>query len=155
MEEPQRRLVRIDGGARTLMASYKHSYHLYSEFVPIPLPNVATSTQRTPAGLVFMRFFTPRECARLMGFPESFTLPSQSSAKNHFYHLCGNAVCPPVIAAIMGAVCTAVSLEDAGIGIGCPDADPTVGMVRLLMSATPCPERLASSLRRVGYAVEG
>ena len=30
-----RRIARLEGGARTLMASYKHSYHLYSEFVPV------------------------------------------------------------------------------------------------------------------------
>jgi hypothetical protein len=72
------------------------------------------------------RFYTERECARLMGFPESFVLPGSrgptSSAKgdaakrrkttpaaaidesSRSYAMLGNAVCPPVIAAIAAAV---------------------------------------------------
>ena len=40
------------------------------------------------------RRLTPRECARLMGFPDSFEIPvSDTQAYKQF----GNAVCPPVI----------------------------------------------------------
>lgn len=40
------------------------------------------------------RMLTPRECARLMGFPDSFTLPL---AKTPAYRQFGNSVCVPVI----------------------------------------------------------
>ena len=43
------------------------------------------------------RRLTPRECARYMGFPDSFEIPV---AKQHAYRLFGNAVCPPVAKAI-------------------------------------------------------
>jgi len=48
------------------------------------------------------RFLTPRECTRLMGFPEEFTVPAYDNdvAVSHFYKAIGNAVCPPVIAGI-------------------------------------------------------
>jgi DNA (cytosine-5)-methyltransferase 1 len=40
------------------------------------------------------RMLTPRECARLMGFPESFILPA---TKTPAYRQFGNSVCVPVI----------------------------------------------------------
>ena len=48
---------------QTLQSTYKRGYMVYSQFVPQPAP-------ANP------RFFTPRECARLMGFPETFVLPA-------------------------------------------------------------------------------
>ena len=50
--------------AQTLQTQYKSGYALYSQFVPQPAPALP-------------RFFSPREVARLMGFPEDFCLPSQ------------------------------------------------------------------------------
>ena len=47
------------------------------------------------------RFFTPRECARLQGFPEWFDLQENNKAwTNRIYHSLGNAVAPPVVAAV-------------------------------------------------------
>lgn len=63
------------------------------------------------------RFFTPRECARLQGFPESFKLPgdekvallsvAENMCQEHkipeegtWYQQIGNAVAPPVVAAV-------------------------------------------------------
>ena len=43
------------------------------------------------------RRLTVRECARLMGFPESFEFPV---ARSHAYRLLGNAVCVPVVSVI-------------------------------------------------------
>lgn len=40
------------------------------------------------------RMLTPRECARLMGFPESYILPD---AKTPAYRQFGNSVCVPII----------------------------------------------------------
>jgi site-specific DNA-cytosine methylase len=57
------------------------------------------------------RRFTPRECARLMGFPNSYIIPSKTNVNQcrmaytkELYRMFGNAVCPPVVAAIAGAV---------------------------------------------------
>lgn len=46
-----------------------------------------------------IRKLTPRECARLQGFPESFILP-KSQADAHLYKQIGNSVTVPVIARI-------------------------------------------------------
>jgi DNA (cytosine-5)-methyltransferase 1 len=56
------------------------------------------------------RRFTARECASLMGFPRDFDLPRKREGQGDMAHLkeqyrmFGNAVCPPMIAAIAGAV---------------------------------------------------
>ena len=135
------RVARLEGGARTLMASYKHSYHLYSEFVP-----VGDDTKE-------LRFYTPRECARLMGFPEAFRV-GESANRNHWYHQCGNAVCPPVIAAIMTAVLGALELDvsvGGGDGGGMERGEQAVA--RLLLAASPHPAELAARLAGAGYSL--
>ena len=56
------------------------------------------------------RRFSIRECARIMGFPNSYEfLPpverqSPMAYRKMHYRMCGNAVCPPVIAALAGSV---------------------------------------------------
>ena len=52
------------------------------------------------------RFFTPRECARLQGFPDSFLIDGPN--ENRWYHQCGNAVCPGVVAKIAQKVVAAL-----------------------------------------------
>eukprot|EP00445_Apocalathium_hangoei_P006328 CAMPEP_0203851274 /NCGR_PEP_ID=MMETSP0359-20131031/7259_1 /ASSEMBLY_ACC=CAM_ASM_000338 /TAXON_ID=268821 /ORGANISM="Scrippsiella Hangoei, Strain SHTV-5" /LENGTH=194 /DNA_ID=CAMNT_0050767279 /DNA_START=27 /DNA_END=608 /DNA_ORIENTATION=+ len=48
------------------------------------------------------RFLTPRECARLMGFPDSFVIPGEDEEqkRGHWYRQIGNAVCPPAVLAV-------------------------------------------------------
>eukprot|EP00392_Amoebophrya_sp_AT5.2_P016855 g17162.t1 len=47
------------------------------------------------------RFFTPRECCRIMGFPEEFEYPQGSEGEEgRFYHQIGNAVVPGMVAAV-------------------------------------------------------
>lgn len=46
-----------------------------------------------------IRKLTPRECARLQGFPESFVFPKNQAA-SHLYKQVGNSVTVPVIARI-------------------------------------------------------
>ena len=55
------------------------------------------------------RFFSPRECARLMGFPESFRLPKVPEGVA--YKQMGNAVCPPLVAALGVSVARALEAE--------------------------------------------
>ncbi|KAI8842868.1 S-adenosyl-L-methionine-dependent methyltransferase [Chytriomyces cf. hyalinus JEL632] len=54
-----------------------------------------------------LRFYSPRECARIMGFPESYIL-DHCKTPGTLYHQIGNAVCPPVIAAIATNVLIAI-----------------------------------------------
>ena len=45
-----------------------------------------------------VRLMTPRECARLQGFPESFILPKEN--EKQVYKQIGNSVCVPVVSRI-------------------------------------------------------
>jgi DNA (cytosine-5)-methyltransferase 1 len=79
-------LVHGDTTARTLSARY---YKDGSEIL------VSRGPRRTP------RRLTPRECARLMGFPSSFRIPvSDTQAYKQF----GNSVAVPVIAFVAAAM---------------------------------------------------
>ena len=42
-----------------------------------------------------VRLMTPRECARLQGFPESYLLPTEN--EKQVYKQIGNSVCVPVV----------------------------------------------------------
>ncbi|KAI9348301.1 S-adenosyl-L-methionine-dependent methyltransferase [Zopfochytrium polystomum] len=69
------RTANLNGTARTLMSSYRTGYKMYSEFVPL----AATSDGSN------LRFYTARECARLMGFPDSFVIDA-GDGEGSFYH---------------------------------------------------------------------
>lgn len=83
------------------------------------------------------RRFTPRECARIMGFSNSFVLGAGKQfchdAQNHHYdneealfnsfikeqyHMLGNAVCPPIIAILASAILAHSSEDDSMIERG-------------------------------------
>jgi DNA (cytosine-5)-methyltransferase 1 len=74
-------MVNLDGIARTLSARY------YKDGSEILIPQLDKNPRR----------LTPRECARLMGFPETFIIPVSD---NQAYKQFGNAVVPPVVEAI-------------------------------------------------------
>eukprot|EP00930_Biecheleria_cincta_P009374 TRINITY_DN11110_c0_g1_i1.p1 TRINITY_DN11110_c0_g1~~TRINITY_DN11110_c0_g1_i1.p1 ORF type:complete len:220 (-),score=23.02 TRINITY_DN11110_c0_g1_i1:260-919(-) len=84
----QLRFVNVKGVAATLTSSYRSSYATTAEMV-----------SPGDSGLDRPRFFTRRECARLMGFPEEQDFGNPHSA-NRAYRQLGNAVCPPLISAI-------------------------------------------------------
>lgn len=103
----EKRLVETDGQALTLRSTYKQNFRALSQFVPQP--------DSRP------RFFTTRECARLMGFPDSFEpgVPPQAfvnfqapagSAEGYFYHQLGNAVVPAVIQEISSRILDVIDL---------------------------------------------
>jgi DNA (cytosine-5)-methyltransferase 1 len=71
-------LVDPEGIARTLSARY------YKDGAEILIPQIDKNPRR----------LTPRECARLMGFPETFIIPVSD---NQAYRQFGNAVVPPVV----------------------------------------------------------
>ncbi len=86
-------LVDLDGITRTLSARY---YKDGSEIL-IPQEN------KNP------RCLTPRECARLMGFPDSFVIPvSDTQAYRQF----GNAVVPSVVEFIAREILGVLGLQD-------------------------------------------
>ena len=87
-----------DGHARTLCASYRRSSAYNAELVP---PSAATRARRP-------RFYTAREAARLMGFPETFQ-PDPERA----WHELGNAVAVPLVRDIAAAVLTAMRWGEA------------------------------------------
>ena len=69
------------------------------------------NSQLVPCCIGNPRRFSPRECARIMGFPNSYRLPEkprlhqgEMAFVKEQYRMLGNAVCPPVIAALAGAV---------------------------------------------------
>ena len=72
--------INLDNKAPTLISQYHRVSSLSSKYI-------ATANRG--------RFLTPRECSRIMGFPEEYPCDSP-----HFYAGIGNAVTPPVIAAI-------------------------------------------------------
>jgi DNA (cytosine-5)-methyltransferase 1 len=74
-------LVDLEGISRTLSARY------YKDGSEILIPQETKNPRR----------LTPRECARLMGFPDSFKIPVSD---NQAYRQFGNAVVPPVVSAI-------------------------------------------------------
>ena len=73
--------MNLDKKAPTLISQYRRVGSVSSKFVPTA----------NGGG----RFLTPRECCRIMGFPEDFPCDAP-----HIYTGIGNAVTPPLIAAI-------------------------------------------------------
>jgi DNA (cytosine-5)-methyltransferase 1 len=88
----------LDGHARTLCASYRKSSAYNAELVP---PSAATRARRP-------RFYTAREAARLMGFPETFQ-PDPERA----WHELGNSVAVPLVRDVAAAVMTAMRWGEA------------------------------------------
>jgi len=85
-------LVDLDGISRTLSARY------YKDGSEILIPQ---GRKQSP------RRLTPRECARLMGFPESFEIPvSDTQAYKQF----GNSVVVPVVSAVAREVVEALKV---------------------------------------------
>jgi len=81
-------LADLDGVTRTLSARY------YKDGSEILIPQAGSNPRR----------LTPRECARLMGFPEEYRIVvSDTQAYKQF----GNAVAVPVVAAVAEAMLTA------------------------------------------------
>lgn len=113
-------MARLDGYARTLCSTYRtRGAGATSELVPpMRLPKVEVSNASVPAGhhVATPRFFTRRECCRLMGFPDDFVLESPARRckdPERFYHFIGNAVVPPVIRSLGKAILQVLDIVDA------------------------------------------
>ena len=102
----------LDEKAPTLVSGYRNHANEASKFIFEELDGVRR---------VLPRFLTPRECCRIMGFPDSFIIPHETVSKkgkktsgaqseSQFYHQIGNAVCPPVVQDICIGMLNVLSL---------------------------------------------
>ena len=60
-----------------------------------------------------VRLMTPRECARLQGFPENFLLPEEP--EKQVYKQIGNSVCVPVVQRIACNIITALEVNNGKV----------------------------------------
>ena len=97
------RELRLDAPAPTLISSYHRALSLTTKYIF----EEKDGTQRE-----LPRFLTPRESARLMGFPEGYRLSDCGATCGEYdiYRQLGNAVCPPVIQAIAEQMLSAMRM---------------------------------------------
>ena len=86
----------VNQPAKTIQSSYAR-YMVGSQFVSTELHSPREHTHGE--GSARWRRFSPREAARLQGFPESFKL-----CNDRAYHMIGNAVAPPLIALVAASL---------------------------------------------------
>ena len=108
----------VDGKAPTLTSGYHGSGNFTSKY----MFEDAGGTRDGLEGRARPRFLTPRECARAMGFPDSFVLfprgdvgaQDPSGQRGRAYRQLGNAVCPPVVEAVGAALLKAMGSAHEG-----------------------------------------
>ena len=106
-QHPEARfLSNLASPTKTLQSSYT-SYMVGSQFVPVYFDDNNNLPQQDPK----WRRFSPREAARLQGFPETFVL-----CKERPYHLIGNAVAPPMIAMITAPILSRIGVHANPVG---------------------------------------
>ena len=111
-KHPELRVPPTSGAANTLRASYRSGYKLYSQFVAVGSTDHAGKGAAADGASSSspVRFFTPRECARLMGFPDTFRVEADGIEEVSVYHALGNAVTPPMVRAIAEQILRAVAI---------------------------------------------
>jgi len=79
-------------------------------------------SQLVPSSCPFLpRRFSVRECARVMGFPNNYSFRERRDGQGEMayrkenYRMIGNAVCPPLIAALAGSVLDAAGIMRPGM----------------------------------------
>ena len=104
----RQRVIDPDSKAPTLPSGYRNVGNITTKYI---------FEERDGTARKRPRFFSPRECARLMGFPDSFRIPADAASASdalsaaerrrrgnvgggRWYKQIGNAVCPPVVKAI-------------------------------------------------------
>lgn len=96
--------IDIDGKSPTLISGYHTASNFSTKFIFENVQDNPSSTD-TDSSVVMRhraRFLTPRECARLMGFPDEFPIVNGDTDQGRglFYRQIGNAVCPPLIESV-------------------------------------------------------
>mmetsp|Transcript_10487 Transcript_10487/g.16005 ORF Transcript_10487/g.16005 Transcript_10487/m.16005 type:complete len:573 (+) Transcript_10487:62-1780(+) len=122
--------IHVDGKAPTLISSYHRVSSVSTKYMFEQSDGTicdGSVGKRRP------RFLTPRECCRIMGFPDTYRIvvPNNNDNNNeqqrkgiqvhkegHFYHGIGNAVTPPVVsqvgAELWRCVCEATKKRKKG-----------------------------------------
>jgi DNA (cytosine-5)-methyltransferase 1 len=130
------KIVKLDGVSSTIRASYHSGWKLHSMFVAQEADGTEeeepslnswdlhadeensteglSGEQASKKEIPPPRFFSPRECARLQGFPDSFLFGDIPDAP--MYSLIGNAVTVPVVTAIASALLCALQHPSEGCG---------------------------------------
>jgi hypothetical protein len=89
------------------------------------------------------RRFSVRECARIMGYPNSFKFcdiikgQGEMAKCKEGYRMIGNSVCPPLIAALSGAVLDAIGINMVKDTIS-PDKNWTAKGLRVAIDLASC-----------------
>jgi len=107
-----------------------------------PMPG-AGAGGKEPQGMRRPRWLTPRECHRIMGFPEAFRCHPNGMVA---YHQLGNAVTPPIIALLGGHVMAALCENPTAARRYVRSSHSAA--LALTAAATPADGRRAALLRR-------
>ncbi|CAK0832982.1 unnamed protein product [Prorocentrum cordatum] len=107
-DNPNNILARLDLPANTLISSYGEC-KTSSRFCRLSqlVHRCECHQDRFAAADSPPRYFSSRECARIQGFPETF-LYSACDGPYSWYRLIGNAVSPPIVCALAGALLCAL-----------------------------------------------
>jgi site-specific DNA-cytosine methylase len=89
------------------------------------------------------RFLTPRECARVQGFPEYFKLPQNGAPNGPSATLFGNVVSPPIVDDEDARLCEASKAEVDTARSGVAEGDVLCAAMELLEQAVPVESRTA------------
>merc|ERR1712178_427701 len=126
-ERPQDIVARLEEPAAPLVSGYGSSKSVGT---------YAYVTQFVPQEGSRPRLLTQRECNRLQGFPESFSLDHCADQHMAWYKRMGNAVSVPVATAVADALVAALQAQD-------PDPSFLPGTkVALLATLDACPAPL-------------
>ena len=179
-------LTEDDACAQTLVSSYRQSYLMHSQFI-VPRDSLYLKRQNDILlreaqerkgyscnhdyrnsdaksntildNKVLPRFFTPRECCRLQGFPETFIIPTNISNCNnnqkqqrqcisHFYRQIGNSVSPPCVIAVAENSINRFLRVDQSNGNEKIVSSPVFDAV---VKASPCPGKVMDLIQRKVY----
>eukprot|EP00405_Crypthecodinium_cohnii_P022319 CAMPEP_0206476802 /NCGR_PEP_ID=MMETSP0324_2-20121206/34953_1 /ASSEMBLY_ACC=CAM_ASM_000836 /TAXON_ID=2866 /ORGANISM="Crypthecodinium cohnii, Strain Seligo" /LENGTH=590 /DNA_ID=CAMNT_0053952543 /DNA_START=48 /DNA_END=1821 /DNA_ORIENTATION=- len=127
-ESPEDVIAKLSGPAAPLVSSYGQGgsgqFVRYTQLVP-----GGEEEDASP------RRYSSRECARLQGFPESFSYQACEGPRA-WYRLIGNAVSPPVVCALGASLLSAYKHADKK----CP-CPGLAAALQLAVDATPEPAR--------------
>mmetsp|Transcript_57179 Transcript_57179/g.158320 ORF Transcript_57179/g.158320 Transcript_57179/m.158320 type:complete len:322 (+) Transcript_57179:102-1067(+) len=147
-EAPEDVLGPLDQPAAPLVSTYGEGCGRYARYTQLVPGRAQPGGTRGPP-----RRFSRREVARLQGFPEGFALGA--GGPRAWYRLAGNAVGPPMVCALAGALLCALEHDVSGC-LG-PALGGVAPALRLALAAAPAAARttlLARLIRGPGGWVE-
>lgn len=100
----EKRYLKVDSSGKYNLVCGNMSFEVFKFLDPESISITLTSSDSNRLGIYHngrIRRITPRECARLQGYPDSYILHPQNSFA---YKQLGNAVCVPVIRQVISNV---------------------------------------------------